>query len=42
MVTNINYSPNFVKIQVMNLLTSEMMEISIVNFTILQNYKYFL
>lgn len=34
MVTNINYSPNFVKIQVMNLLTSEMMEIPIVNFTI--------
>ena len=32
MVTNINYSPNFVKIQVMERVTSEMTKIPIINF----------
>ena len=36
-VTNINYSPNFVKIQVMERVTSEMMKIPVIDFV--KNYS---
>ena len=39
MVTNINYSPNFVKIQVMERVTSEMTQIPVIDF-IVQNKKF--
>lgn len=32
LVTNINYSPNFIKIKALNLLTDELMKLSVITF----------